>query len=108
MELEVLLDGRAELIARPPELAHGATEPSAELRQLVWPEDDQRQHHDDEELLNADVQHGWDESYTMGRGRAPAFRSSVSIARWSRMSRARRNMWLPDHIRSEEHTSELQ
>src|SRR5215470_20092446 len=98
VELEVLLDGGPELVAGPTELAHGAAQPPPEVWQLVRPEDDQGQDHDDEDLLDADVQHGLGESYTMGRARALAFRPSASIARCSSMRMASRNMWLPDHI----------
>src|SRR5262249_31668478 len=79
VDLKVLLDGRAELVARPTELAHGPAEPSPEVGELFRPEDEQGQDHDDEELLDADVQHGLAESYTMVRACAPAFRPSLFI-----------------------------
>src|SRR5574342_13604 len=44
--------------AGPPDLTHRAPEPSPELGQLVRPEHEEGQDHDDEELLDADLQHG--------------------------------------------------
>src|SRR5207247_9797518 len=48
---------RAELIARPPELAHGPAQRPAELRQVLRAEDDEGDDEDDDQLLEADVKH---------------------------------------------------
>src|SRR5262249_27067966 len=76
VEIQVRLDGRPELVAGPAELAHGPTQAAAEIGQLVRAEDEERDHHQDEELLNSDVEHGrYAESYTMGPcGARPFFR----------------------------------
>src|SRR5262249_21378281 len=83
VEIQVRLDGRPELVAGPAELAHGPTQAAAEIGQLVRAEDEERDHHQDEELLSSDVEHGrYAESYTMGPcGARPFFRGFRAGAR---------------------------
>src|SRR6185437_474980 len=51
VDLEVGLDGRPELVAGPPEGA-------AELWQVLRPEDEERDHEDEDQLLQPDAEHG--------------------------------------------------
>jgi len=57
VDVQVRLHGRAELVARTPELAHRAPDHLAELGELRWSEHDQREDHDEEHFLEADVEH---------------------------------------------------
>src|SRR5262249_39228733 len=56
VDLEIGADRRLELGARLLELAHGATERSAELGQVLRSEDKERDHEDEDELLETDVE----------------------------------------------------
>src|SRR5262249_8173264 len=55
--LEVRLDRRAELFAGPSKFAHGATEGSTELGQVLGAEHQERDHEDEDQFLEADVKH---------------------------------------------------
>ena len=55
--MQVGLDGGSKLIAGPPELAHRATEHTAELRELRWAEHQEGDDADDEHLLESNVEH---------------------------------------------------
>src|SRR5262249_23591173 len=111
VEGQVGLDRSPELVAGPPGFPHPAPESPAQLREPVPPEPHEGQGHDDEELLDADVEHATAsrESYTSEGGRASSFcslsaaataarRSSARRARATRMRMASRYMWLPDHM----------
>src|SRR5947207_1083870 len=58
VDVQIRLHRLAELVARPPELAHRATEHAPELGELRRAEDEQRDDADQEHLLEADVEHG--------------------------------------------------
>src|SRR2546428_1210764 len=58
VQVQVCLDGLAELVARAAELTHRAADHPPELRELRGAEDEQRDHPDDEHFLEPDVEHG--------------------------------------------------
>src|SRR5262249_60957279 len=57
VDLEIGADRRLELGARLLELAHGPTERSAKLGQVLRSEDEKRDHEDKDELLETHVEH---------------------------------------------------
>src|SRR6185503_6015556 len=57
VHLEIGLDGRAELVARLLELAHGPPEGPPELGKILGTEDEQGDDEDENQLLKADVKH---------------------------------------------------
>src|SRR3989442_1098154 len=58
VQVQVCLDGLAELVARAAELTHRAADHPPELRELRGAEDEQRDHPDEEHFLEPDVEHG--------------------------------------------------
>jgi hypothetical protein len=57
VDLQVGPDRRFEFRARLLELAHGAAERAAELRQVLGSEDEKGDHEDEDEFLEANVEH---------------------------------------------------